>query len=203
MSYNVGIINNGYVPSQDNGRAYAPRLEQRMENQNARVSNGSADGSLNQGELDQVNGTEAQYESLLNSCMSDGSLSPQERTQLKGELNNISDLIHADRHNDPGQTSGYNAGKEDNGYIPTGGNGRAYAPGLEGRMENQNSRVDAGIADGSLDQGEQQQIGGMEQLYESTLNQDKSDGSLNKQDRQQLNQMLSQISQAIHTDRHN
>jgi hypothetical protein len=100
MSYDVGKINNGYVPTGGNGRAFAPGLEKRMENQDARTSQGVASGSLSQDELSSIDGEQANYEQMLKDFKgNDGKLGPQERMKLHQELDSISSLIYADKHN--------------------------------------------------------------------------------------------------------
>jgi hypothetical protein len=101
MAYDVGVINNGLVPSGGSGRVYGPGLEKRMENQNARTAAGAADGSLDQRELSQINRQEGKYESTLHDFKSnDGVVGPRERAQLHSQLNRTSALIYADRHNE-------------------------------------------------------------------------------------------------------
>ncbi len=100
MSFEVGKINNGLLPTGGYGKVAAPRLEQRMENQDARISQGVANGSLDQDELGAVNGEQAQYEQMLQDAKADdGRVGPRERMQLNKELNSISSLIYADKHN--------------------------------------------------------------------------------------------------------
>jgi hypothetical protein len=100
MSYEVGRINNGLIPSGGHGRVHAPGLEGRMENQDARISQGVANGSLSEEELGSINGEQADYEQMLQDFKAnDGRVGPRERMQLNKELNGISGLIYADKHN--------------------------------------------------------------------------------------------------------
>lgn len=100
MSYEVGKINNGLLPSGGYGRIHAPGLEHRMENQDSRISQGVANGSLSEEELGAVNGEQANYEQMLQDAKAnDGRVGPRERRQLNQELNSISGLIYADKHN--------------------------------------------------------------------------------------------------------
>jgi len=100
MSYEVGRINNGLIPSGGYGRVHAPGLEGRMENQDARISQGVANGSLSQEELGSINGEQANYEQMLQDFKAnDGRVGPRERMQLNNELNGISGLIYSDKHN--------------------------------------------------------------------------------------------------------
>ncbi len=100
MSYEVGRINNGFLPSGGYGRVQAPGLEHRMENQDARISQGVTNGSLAQDELDTINGEQSNYQQMLQDAKADdGFVGPRERMQLNQELNSISALIYADKHN--------------------------------------------------------------------------------------------------------
>lgn len=100
MSYEVGRINNDLIPTGGYGRVYAPGLEQRMENQDARVADGVANGSLSQEELDKINGRENKYEQMLqNFKANDGKVGPKERMMLHHQMNVTSGLIYADKHN--------------------------------------------------------------------------------------------------------
>jgi hypothetical protein len=104
MSYNTGVINNGLIPSGGYGRVKAPGLEQRMDNQNARVAAGVADGSISQRELKGIEKKENRYENMLRDFKSnDGQVGPRERAELHKQLNMTSGLIYADRHNQGGQ----------------------------------------------------------------------------------------------------
>jgi len=106
MSYHTGIINNGFVPTGGYGRVKAPGLEQRMDNQNARVAAGVADGSLTQRELNGIERRENRYENMLRDFKAnDGVVGPRERAELHKQLNMTSGLIYADRHNQAGETA--------------------------------------------------------------------------------------------------
>lgn len=100
MSYHVGAINNGFVPTGGQGRVHAPGLEKRMENQDARISQGVAGGSLTQEEMDSISTSQKEYEETLQQFKAnDGKVGPRERMLLHQQLNDISGLIYADKHN--------------------------------------------------------------------------------------------------------
>jgi len=100
MSYHVGAINNGFVPTGGQGRVHAPGLEKRMENQDARISRGVAGDSLTQEEMDSISASQKEYEESLQQFKSnDGKVGPRERMLLHQQLNDISGLIYADKHN--------------------------------------------------------------------------------------------------------
>jgi hypothetical protein len=100
MSYDVGKINNGFIPTGGQGRAFAPGLEKRMENQDARIGQGVSSGALTQDELTGIDGEQSKYEQMLNDFKADdGRVGPRERMKLQQELNSISSLIYSDKHN--------------------------------------------------------------------------------------------------------
>lgn len=100
MSYQVGAINNGFVPTGGQGRVHAPGLEKRMENQDARISQGAASGSLTQEETDGIGSSQKEYEETLQQFKAnDGKVGPKERMLLHQQLNDISALIYGDKHN--------------------------------------------------------------------------------------------------------
>ncbi len=109
MAYDVGKVNNGLLPSGGSGRVYGPGLEHRMENQNARIATGVADGSLDQGEVNTINKQESRYGSMLHDFKSnDGVVGPRERAQLHSQLDRTSALIYADKHDDNSSGEGTN-----------------------------------------------------------------------------------------------
>lgn len=121
MSYHVGQINNDLIPTGGYGRVHAPGLEQRMENQSARVANGIADGSLTQDEANDINSQEGKYERMLQAFKAnDGKVGPRERTMLHGQLDMTSGLIYADRHDEGSQpTPGSNPPGEKENFDAT------------------------------------------------------------------------------------
>ncbi|MDQ7825432.1 MAG: hypothetical protein RDV48_21705 [Candidatus Eremiobacteraeota bacterium] len=98
--YHVGRVDNGLIPSGGYGRVNAPGLEQRMENQNARVQDGISEGSLSEEELQKVRAGENRYEAMLQDFKAnDGKVGPKERMLLNHQLDKVSGLIYADKHN--------------------------------------------------------------------------------------------------------
>lgn len=98
MAYNVGIRNNNLVPTQ-NGRVFAPGLENRMQNQNGRIAQGLASGSISAEEQTALQGSTAAYRAdLAEAKASGGVVGPRERHDLHQQLNGISGQIYGYKH---------------------------------------------------------------------------------------------------------
>lgn len=95
-------------------------------------------------------------------------------------------------------------GRRNNGFVPSGGAGRVWAPGLEKRNQVQNGRVAQGINSGSLDSSEMGQIGKENTEYQKMLKDFKSnDGKVGPKERLALHKELNEMSKMIYDLKHN
>jgi hypothetical protein len=106
-------------------------IDQRRANGEKRIADGIRDGSLTPDEAMRLQRCQSRISREEQQFRADGSLSPAERQNLRQDVNRASGQIWSERHDAQGNL--------------------AATPYLDKRMENQQSRIDAGIADGKRD----------------------------------------------------
>jgi hypothetical protein len=85
--------------------ASAGEVQNRIDNQNARINQGVANGSLTYGEYHRLDvaADRIQWQRNRDLRAGDGHLTPVEYRNLNREENNLSDRIYFDKHNDRSQ----------------------------------------------------------------------------------------------------
>lgn len=88
-----------------------PRIDQRQERQEWRISNGIEEGSLTRHEASQLNREARQILRLEKMALKDRKLHSAEIGMLNAALNDLSDQIYEAKHNDRFRLSHYQKGK--------------------------------------------------------------------------------------------
>lgn len=88
----------GIIHSQ--GKAFvAPKVDNRLGNQNVRIGQGIAGGDLTGSELKELREDKKEFHELKNELASDGTLSKEDRQALNTKLDENSKAIYDLRHN--------------------------------------------------------------------------------------------------------
>lgn len=108
-----------------------PGLDYASANFSRRNRNGILDGSLTTGEQGRVAEARADYNNSLAEAKSDGTVTRDERQELRGDRRQVSHLIYNLRHNQLGNMASYRGGfqPEDWAQVPKGPNGGGF-PGV-------------------------------------------------------------------------
>ncbi len=155
-------------------------------NQQGRIANGVANGSLTAGETKNLENREANvnHEVHNDRAANGGTLTPAERQQVNRQQNNVSQSIYDDKHN---------AANAQHGNSEVGQ-----------RSANQQQRIANGVDKGQVSAGQAAHLEGKEQNINRQAAADRAanGGKLTPQERQQVNQKQNAASKAIANDRH-
>jgi len=159
-------------------------INAREENQQDRIAQGIASGQLTASEASTLETQESgiKQEERGMREQDNGKLTTQDKATLNSQLNTESKDIYADKHNASVQPP-------DKGEI-------------NGRLENQQDRIGAGMDKGELNAGQvaklEHQVSGIQTEESGMRSQD--NGKLTAQDRKLLNKQLNQESRRINRD---
>lgn len=162
--------------------ATADRIDDREANQQGRISRGIADGSLTPREAARLEREEARIRKEEARFKADGDLSPWERRRLMRDEDRASRDIWRERHDGQGN------------MAPT--------PYVDGRLRNEQRRIGAGIADGSLTGPEAQRLQKAENRIAAEEQRFKSDGTFTPRERQEILRDENRLSRQIYRQRH-
>ena len=154
----------------------------RLANEAARISAGIRDGSLTAGEAARLEREQAAIAGEEQRFLSDGSLSPREKRKLLRDETRASRKIWRERHDRQGN------------MAPT-----SY---LDRRLDNEQHRIDAGVADGSLTQREARRLQNSENRIRAEEERFKADGNFTPRERQKVARDENRLSRQIHRQRH-
>ena len=165
------------------GVAYHPN--ERMANQDQRISNGLRSGQMTAGEASRAEKTQSAIDQQVHNdrAANGGKLTGQERQQVNGEQNAASRQIYNEKHNDTTVTPNE----------------------VNNRMANQQQRTANGLRSGQMTAGEAgrtnaNQANTAQQVHnERTAN----GGALTPQQRRQANQQENKNSRQIYNEKHN
>jgi hypothetical protein len=161
-------------------------ISQRKENQQDRIANGVQSGQLTAGETKSLESKEANLnrETRDDRQADGGKLTGQEKQQINGQQNHLSNQIYADKHN--AATAHY-------------GNNQVGQ-----RRENQQDRIAQGIRSGQLKAGQTAKLENREQGINQQVHADRqaNGGKLTGQEKHQVNGEQNRASRAIHRDKH-
>jgi hypothetical protein len=176
----------------DPGHPRVNEVNQREENQQQRIAQGDAAGTLTAGQTGKIEGQEAKIQGQEAADMDKdhGHLTKADQRQLNNEENHVSGEISADKHGD----------------AKTG----AFDPGhprvneVTGREENQQKRIAQGDASGTLSAGQTAKIEHEEKNIQAQKVADMAGdhGHLTKKEQRQLNKKENAVSHRIHKDKH-
>ena len=163
-------------------------INQHKENQQDRISNGIANGSLTAGEASTLEKQETNLNVEENKMkqMDNGHLTAADKAALRQQQNQLSNEIYTDKHN---------AAKQN--LNPTGEIGK--------KAENQQDRIANGVNSGQLTSGEAAALETQENAINKEVAQDRkaNGGHLTAQERAQVNKQQNKMSKQIYKDKHN
>ncbi len=165
----------GMAPAMAQG-TNTPGIDRAQQAVTARIQQGMATGQITPSEAQMLYRRDREIEIRENRFKADGSASPQERQQLRAEL----DALNADV--DRMIANNRNAGGQ---YSNT--------PGIDNREFNISQRIDEGVRSGRINQREAQRLHYREreiQRHEAAF---KSDGVVTQQERRQLRGELTSL----------
>jgi len=162
--------------------AMAEDATDRLANQAARISEGISDGSLTAGEAARLQRERARISREERRFLSDGTLSEREQAKLQHDLNHASRHIWRERHDAQGV------------MAPT--------PYPDRRLDNEQRRIDAGVADGSLTEREARHLQRAEDRIRAEEERFKSDGNFTPRERQKVVRDENRLSRQIYRQRH-
>jgi len=176
------------MPAFSQGVPSAETTQDRKENQQDRIANGTANGQLTAGETRNLE----KKESELNQEERDmrkldrGKLTPGDRATLNQQQNRLSRQIYRDKHNAPVQNTN-----------PKSEVGK--------RQENQQDRIAQGIKSGQLTAGEASRLERRDAARNHEIARDRAanGGKLTAQEKAQINRQQNHTSRAIYRDKHN
>ncbi|MBI2116617.1 MAG: hypothetical protein HYT85_16260 [candidate division NC10 bacterium] len=162
--------------------ALAQSVDDRLSNQAERISEGIRDGSLTAREAARLEREESAIAREEQRFTADGNLSALERAKLERDLNRASRDIWRERHDHQGA------------MAPT--------PWVDGRLQNEQRRIDAGVADGSLTAREARRLQAGENRIAAEEQRFKSDGAFTPRERQKTLHDENRLSRQIYRQRH-
>jgi len=154
----------------------------RLGNEAARISAGIHDGSLTVGEAARLEREQVAIAREEQRFLSDGSLSPREKRKLMRDENRASRRIWGERHDRQGN------------LAPI-----SY---LDRRLDNEQRRIDAGVADGSLTEREARRLQNSESRIRAEAERFKADGTFTSRERQKVAHDENRLSRQIYRQRH-
>jgi hypothetical protein len=162
--------------------ALGQSVDDRLSKQAERISEGIRDGSLTAGEAARLEREQAAIAREEQRFRADGNLSPWERRRLMRDEERASRNIWRERHDGQGN------------MAPT--------PYVDGRLRNEQRRIDAGIADGSLTEREARRLQNAEHRITREEQRFKSDGTFTPRERQKVLRDENRLSRQIYRQRH-
>lgn len=157
-------------------------IDQRQANEEKRIADGLRDGSLTPDEAARLQREQARISRKEQRYLSDGTLSDREQAKLQHDLNRASRHIWRERHDRQGD------------MAPT--------PYVDRRLDNEQRRIDAGVADGSLTEREARRLQRAEDRIRAEEERFKSDGKFTPRERQKVVRDENKLSRQIYRQRH-
>lgn len=157
-------------------------IDQRRANEERRIANGLRDGSLTPREAARLQREQTRISREEQRFLSDGHLSPRERRHLLRDEHRTSRHTWRERHDRQGN------------MAPT--------PYLDRRLENEQRRIDAGVADRSLTNREARRLQRAEDRIRVEEERFKSDGKFTPRERQKVVRDENRLSRQIYRQRH-
>jgi len=176
----------------DPGHPRVNEVNQRGENQQQRIAQGVAAGTLNPGQTAKIEGQEAKIQGQEAADMNGdhGHLTQAEQNKLNREENHVSTEIYDDKHGiaKPGN------------FDP----GHPRVNEVTQREENQQQRISQGVASGKLTAGETAGLEKKEQKIQKEKVADMAGdkGHLTKAEQRQLNKQQNHVSHRIYQEKH-
>src|SRR5215469_13206018 len=176
------------MPAFSQGVPSAETTQDRKENQQDRIANGTANGQLTAGETRNLEKkqSELNQEERDMRKLDRGRLTPGDRSTLNQQQNRLSRQIYRDKHNAAVQNTN-----------PKSEVGK--------RQENQQDRIAQGIRSGQLTAGETSRLERRDAAVNHEIARDRAanGGKLTAQEKAQINRQQNHTSRAIYRDKHN
>lgn len=164
-------------------RRYDHNINRRQANQEKRIQQGVANGSLMPKETERLERQESRISELEAKDRASGGLSPKERAELEHRLNSEDHRIYRQKHDGQG----------------TNPNSRN----INERQGNQTNRIEQGVANGSLTPQETYRLEKQESRISELEARDRaSGGKLSGSERAELNGLLNSESHRIYVQKH-
>ncbi len=181
----AGLMFTGGVFAQSNQNP-PTEVGQRRENQQDRIANGIQSGQLTSRETSNLEHKEANLNHQVagDRSANGGKLTGQEKAQINGEQNRLSNQIYQDKHNAATQ-------KFSNTEVGA-------------RRENQQDRIAQGVRSGRLNAGQTARLEGQQARTANRIGQERkaNGGPLTPGERRQANRALNRSSRNIYRAKH-
>jgi len=199
----------------DPGHPRVNEVNQREENQQQRIAQGVAAGTLSSSQAAKIEGQEAKIQAQEAKDMNGdhGHLTQAEQNQLNREENHVSAEINDDKHGlattDPGHPHGIDAtqraeadAREARPGVVDPGHPRVNE--VNQREENQQQRIAQGVAAGTLSSSQNAKIEGQEAKIQAQEAKDMNGdhGHLTQAEQNKLNREENHVSTEIYDDKH-
>lgn len=162
-------------------------INDRRENQQDRVAQGVQSGQLTPGETGKIETQEAAVNGEIKAdrAANGGKLTQQEKTQINGQQNHLSNEIYQDKHNSASDHFG-------NSEVGQ-------------RQENQQDRIAQGVKSGQLTAGETANLENKEAAVNQQVKADRqaNGGKLTGAEKKQVNREQNHLSRQIYNKKHN
>lgn len=162
-------------------------INDRRENQQDRIAQGVQSGQLTPGETGKIETQEAAVNGEIKAdrAADGGKLTQQEKTQINGQQNHLSNEIYQDKHN---------AASDHFGNSEVGQ-----------RQENQQDRIAQGVKSGQLTAGETANLENKEAAVNQQVKADRqaNGGKLTGAEKKQVNREQNHLSRQIYNKKHN
>lgn len=162
-------------------------INDRRENQQDRVAQGVQSGQLTPGETGKIETQEAAVNGEIKAdrAANGGKLTQQEKTQIDGQQNHLSNEIYQDKHNSASDHFG-------NSEVGQ-------------RQENQQDRIAQGVKSGQLTAGETANLENKEAAVNQQVKADRqaNGGKLTGAEKKQVNREQNHLSRQIYNKKHN
>ena len=186
----------GVAPAMAQG-AYTPRIDQAQQAISTRIQQGMASGHITPSEAQVLIRRERDIQMRENQYKANGSANPQERQQLRADLNALNaDVERMMANRDVVRPPGY-AGN------PGNAGDAANTPGIDNREYQIGQRIDEGVRSGRISPREARRLERREREIARHEAFFKSDGVVTRQERRQLRDELDALREDVERMMHN
>jgi polyhydroxyalkanoate synthesis regulator phasin len=162
-----------------------PGVNERQQNQRARIQQGVKSGELTNREARGLRAEQRHIKREEARYKADGEVTARERADLHRDLNRSGRHIYNQKHD-----------------AQSGLPGAVRDPGVNARQHNQSDRIAQGVRSGELTKSEAKSLMQEQRSIRQEERAYKSDGVLNRAERRDLHQDLNEASRNIHNEKH-
>ena len=172
------------VGAQSQGSSQTPVVNQRQKNQKARIKQGTKSGELTAKETAGVKKQQQEIREDKQEAKSDGTVTTEERKELRQEQNQASKNIYKQKHDAQTQATG------------------TKTPVVNSRQKNQSARIKQGVKSGELTAKETAGLAKETKERRKDERAAKSDGTVTHEERKDLHKELNDTSKDIYKQKH-